>query len=493
MKMPKEQGPFHIVGIGGIGMSAIAHVMLEVGYKVQGSDLSDSMNLKRLGEMGARTFVGHAAENIDEAGAVVISTAVKPGNPERDEALKRGIPVIRRAEVLTELMRHYATISVSGTHGKTTITSLTAHVLVKGGIDPTVITGGIVNEWASNARIGKGEWMVVEADESDGTFLKLPTQVGIISNIDPEHLDHYGDFDTLKQAFATFVDNIPFYGLVVAGIDNENVRTIVENHKGGMNRRKVLTYGEHIDADLRLLNLSGADGFAVFDVALGSNVPGGERQLAGVRVPLPGVHNASNALASMAVALELGMSDAQIMEALENFGGVYRRFTRAGEWNHVAIYDDYAHHPVEISNVLKAARSVTTGKVIAVKQPHRYTRVADLFDEFAACFGEADKVIVAPVYEAGEKPIEGISHGSLAEAIRKTGHEAVYTVEGQEDLTNFLGREIEPGDLVICLGAGDISRWAHALPVELEKSFPNANKAFVGEVSANQTSSKESA
>ncbi|MCF6198640.1 MAG: UDP-N-acetylmuramate--L-alanine ligase [Hyphomicrobiaceae bacterium] len=493
MRMPKEQGPFHIVGIGGIGMSAIAHVMLELGYEVQGSDLSDSMNLKRLEEMGATTFVGHAAENIDKAGCVIISTAVKPGNPERDEALKRGIPVIRRAEVLTELIRHYANISVTGTHGKTTITSLTAHVLVQGGIDPTVITGGIVNDWASNARIGKGEWMVVEADESDGTFLKLPSQIGIIANIDPEHLDYYGDFDTLKEAFSTFVDKIPFYGLVVAGIDNENVRTIVENHKGGMNRRQVLTYGEHIDADLRLENLRGADGYAVFDVALGSNVPRGERRLEGVRLPLPGVHNASNALASMAVALELGMSDEKIMQSLENFGGVYRRFTRIGDWNGVAFYDDYAHHPVEIENVLKAARSITKGRVIAVKQPHRYSRVADLFDEFAACFGEADKVIVAPVYEAGEKPIEGITHGALAEAIRKTGHEAVYTVEGQEDLTIFLGREIEPGDLVICLGAGDISRWGHALPVDLEKSFPGGNKASAGKASSNETVSKESA
>ena len=473
MRMPRELGPFHIVGIGGIGMSAIAHVMLELDYDVQGSDLNDSPNLKRLNEMGAKTFVGHAPQNIDNAGCIIISSAVKPGNPERDEALKRGIPVIRRVEALTELMRHYATISVTGTHGKTTITSLTAHVLVEGDIDPTVVTGGIVNDWASNARIGKGDWMVVEADESDGTFLKLPTQIGIVSNIDPEHLDHYGDFDTLKEAFATFVNNIPFYGLVVAGIDNEHVRVIVENDRGGMNRRHVLTYGEHVDADLRLENLRGADGYAVFDVALGSRIKGGERRLEGVRLPLPGVHNASNALASMAVALELGMSDEKIVSALENFGGVYRRFTRAGSWNKVAIFDDYAHHPVEIANVLKAARSVTSGRVIVVKQPHRYTRVSDLFDDFAGCFGEADKVIVAPIYEAGEKPIEGITHGALAEAIRKTGHAHVYTVEGQEDLTTFLGGEIKSGDLVICLGAGDISRWAHALESNLGKAFPD--------------------
>ena len=472
MRMPKRLGPFHIVGIGGIGMSAIAHVMLELGYEVQGSDLADSMNLKRLQEMGAKTFVGHAPENIDNAGCVVISSAVKPGNPERDEALKRGIPVIRRVEVLTELMRHYATISVTGTHGKTTITSLTAHVLDKGGIDPTVITGGIVNDWASNARIGQGEWMVVEADESDGTFLKLPSQVGIIANIDPEHLDHYGDFDALKEAFATFVGNIPFYGLVVAGIDNEHVHKIAESYRGSMNRRHLLTYGEHVDADLRLENLHGADGFAVFDVALGPRIKGGERRLEGLKLPLPGVHNASNALASMAVALELGMSDEQIAEAFENFGGIYRRFTRAGVWNKVTIFDDYAHHPVEIENVLKAARSVTQGRVIAVKQPHRYTRVADLFDDFAGCFGEADMVIVAPVYEAGEEPIEGVSHVTLAQAIGKTGHKSVQTIEGQEELTALLGGVVQPGDLVICLGAGDISRWAHALPANLTKSFP---------------------
>ncbi len=472
MKMPRELGPFHIVGIGGIGMSAIAHIMLELDYKVQGSDLADSKNLKRLGEMGATTFVGHAPENIDNAGCVVISSAVKPGNPERDEALKRGIPVIRRVEVLTELMRHYATISVTGTHGKTTITSLTAHVLEQGGIDPTVITGGIVNDWDSNARIGKGDWMVVEADESDGTFLKLPTQVGIISNIDPEHLDHYGDFETLKEAFATFVGNIPFYGLVVAGIDNEHVHKIAQSYRGAMNRRHLLTYGEHVDADLRLENLHGADGFAIFDVALSPRIKGGERRLEGLRLPLPGVHNASNALASMAVALELGMSDEQVAAAFENFGGIYRRFTRAGVWNKVAIYDDYAHHPVEIANVLKAARSVTQGRVIAVKQPHRYTRVADLFDEFAACFKEADTVIMAPVYEAGEAPIEGVTHKTLADAVRATGHGHVEVIAGQEELTQMLGQMVQPGDLVICLGAGDISRWAHALPRALTKAFP---------------------
>ncbi len=476
MKMPKGLGPFHIVGIGGIGMSAIAHVMLQLGYEVQGSDMSDSMNLKRLNELGAKTFVGHAPENIDNAGCVVISSAVKPGNPERDEALKRGVPVIRRVEVLTELMRHYATISVTGTHGKTTITSLTAHVLVEGGIDPTVITGGIVNDWGSNARYGKGNWMVVEADESDGTFLKLPTQVGIISNIDPEHLDHYGDFDTLKEAFATFVGNIPFYGLVVAGIDNEHVAKIAKSYRGSMNRRHLLTYGEHEDADLRLENLHGADGFAVFDVALGKRIKGGERRIEGLKLPLPGVHNASNALASMAVALELGMSDEKIAAAFENFGGIFRRFTRAGVWNKVAVYDDYAHHPVEISNVLKAARSVTTGRVIAVKQPHRYTRVADLFDEFASCFAEADEVIMAPIYEAGEAPIEGVTHKTLAQAIIKTGHQNVSTIEGQEELTAKIGEMVEPGDLVICLGAGDISQWAHALPANLTKAFSDQSE-----------------
>ncbi len=473
MKMPGALGPFHIVGIGGIGMSAIAHIMLELGYRVQGSDLTDSRNLKRLGEMGATTFVGHAPENIDNAGCVVISSAVKPGNPERDEALKRGIPVIRRVEVLTELMRHYATISVTGTHGKTTITSLTAHVLEQGGIDPTVIAGGIVNDWDSNARIGrKGGWMVVEADESDGTFLKLPTQIGIISNIDKEHLDYYHDFDTLKEAFATFVGNIPFYGMVVAGIDNPHVRKIAESYRGAMNRRHLLTYGEHPDADLRLENLHGADGFAIFDVALGPAVKGGERRLKGLKLPLPGVHNASNALASMAVALELGMSDGQVVAALENFGGVYRRFTRVGVWNRVAIYDDYAHHPVEIANVLKAARSVTQGRVIAVKQPHRYSRVADLFDDFAGCFREADAVIVAPVYEAGESPIEGITHETLAKAIKDRGHGHVVTIPGEEALAGVLGEMVAPGDLVICLGAGDISKWAHALPANLVKSFP---------------------
>jgi len=469
MRMPRELGPFHIVGIGGIGMSAIAHVMIQLGYRVQGSDLTDGVNLHRLRELGARTFVGHAPENIEGAGCLIISSAVKPGNPELEAALALGVPVIRRVEVLTELMRHYSTVSATGTHGKTTITSLTAHLLVKGGIDPTVITGGIVNEWASNARIGKGEWMVVEADESDGTFLKLPSQIGIISNIDPEHLDHYGDFSTLKEAFGTFIDNIPFYGLVVAGIDNEYVRAIVNRQRGGMNRRRLLTYGEHAESDLRLENLRGADGFAIFDVELGRDVTGGARRLEGVRVPLPGVHNASNALASMAVAFELGMTDEQVRTALENFGGVYRRFTRVGDWHGTAIYDDYAHHPVEIANVLKAARSVTEGRVIVVKQPHRYTRVSDLFDEFSTCFEEADMVIMAPIYEAGEQPLEGITHTALAEAVRTQGHKEVHTIPGIEAMASFLAGRVQPGDLVICLGAGDVSRWAHALPMDLDR------------------------
>ncbi len=478
MEMPRDLGPFHIVGIGGIGMSAIAQIMLELGYDVQGSDLKDSPNLKRLQKLGARTFVGHVPENIDSAGCVVISSAVKPGNPELDEARKRGVPIIRRAEVLAELMRHYATISVTGTHGKTTITSLTAHVLVAGGIDPTVITGGIVNDWRSNARVGKRDdkWMVVEADESDGTFLKLPTQVGIISNIDPEHLDHYGSFDALKEAFATFVGNIPFYGLVVAGIDNRHVHKIVDRYRGSWNRRKLLTYGRHKDADLRLENLQGQDGFAVFDVVLGSRVKGGKRCLEGLKLPLPGLHNASNALASMAVALELGMSDEQIAAAFEDFGGVFRRFTRVGVWNRVAIFDDYAHHPVEIANVLAAARSVTTGRVIAVKQPHRYSRLGDLFDEFAGCFKDADIVIVAPVYEAGEAPREGISHTSLARAIEAKGHGSVFEIAGQDELTTLLGGLVEPGDLVIFLGAGDISRWAKDLPDNLIRVFPEGPK-----------------
>lgn len=469
MRMPRELGPFHIVGLGGIGMSAIAHVMLRLGYDVQGSDQNDGVNLRRLGEMGVKTFVGHVPENIDGAGCLIISSAVKPGNPELEAALALGVPVIRRVEALTELMRHYATVSVTGTHGKTTTTSLAAHILVEGGIDPTVIAGGIINDWASNARIGKGDWMVVEADESDGTFLKLPSQIGIVTNIDPEHLDYYGDFHTLKEAFSTFIGNIPFYGLVVAGIDNDHVRGIVARQKGDMNRRRMLTYGVHEDADLRLENLRGANGFSVFDAVLSKDVKGGARRLDGVRLPLPGVHNASNALAAMAVAFELGLSDEQVLASLASFGGVYRRFTRVGEWHGATIYDDYGHHPVEISSVLKAARGVTAGRLIAVKQPHRYTRVSDLFDEFSSCFRDADLVVMAPIYAAGEKPLEGITHQTLAEAVRVQGGKEVHTIEGQEDLTAFLAENARSGDIIVCLGAGDISRWAHALPVNLDR------------------------
>jgi UDP-N-acetylmuramate--alanine ligase len=477
--MPRELGPFHIVGIGGIGMSAIAHVMLRLGYEVQGSDQNDGVNMRRLSEMGVKTFVGHAPENIDGAGCLIISSAVKAGNPELEAALALGIPVVRRVEALTELMRHYATVSVTGTHGKTTTTSLTAHLLVEGGIDPTVIAGGIINDWASNARIGKGDWMVVEADESDGTFLKLPTQIGVATNIDPEHLDHYGDFHTLKEAFATFIDNVPFYGLVVAGTDNDHIRTIVERQRGGMNRRRMLTYGFRSDADLRIENLRGANGYSVFDAVLSSEVKGGARRLEGVRLPLPGAHNASNALASMAVAFELGLSDRQVLTALASFGGVYRRFTRVGEWHGFTIYDDYGHHPVEIANVLKAARTVTTGRLIAVKQPHRYTRVSDLFDEFANCFADADLVVMAPIYAAGEPPLDGITHTALAEAIRAQGGKEVHVISGQEDLTAFLAHHARAGDLVVCLGAGDISRWAHALPVNLDR-FAAGEAGFEG-------------
>ncbi len=468
MRMPQNIGPFHIVGIGGIGMSAIAETLLGLGYNVQGSDQNDSANVQRLIKKGARILIGHAPENIDGVQFVIISTAVKAGNPEMEAARAQGIPVIRRAEILAEIMRLYSTISVTGTHGKTTTTSMTSSLLEAGGIDPSVITGGIVESWGTNARTGLAEgWMVVEADESDGTFLKLPTTIGIITNLDPEHLDHYGTFTKLKEAFATFFDNIPFYGLAVMCIDHPEVRALYENHREERSKKRVLTYGFADDADLRLSNYASKNGKSTFDVAFSERVPGGVRSLDGLVLPIPGKYNASNALAAMAVALELGLSDDVIRSGLEGFGGVSRRFSFRGDWQGVQIYDDYAHHPVEIESVLGAAKDTAVGKVIAIMQPHRYTRLEDLFEEFGKCCSNADYVAVLPVYEAGEKPIVGINHISLCQKIEENGHKNVTALENQDALTVFLAETASQDDLVICLGAGSISQWAQDLPQRL--------------------------
>ncbi|SDF44270.1 UDP-N-acetylmuramate--L-alanine ligase [Sulfitobacter delicatus] len=455
-KLPTDVGPIHFVGIGGIGMSGIAEVLLNHGYRVQGSDLKATKITVRLAELGAKIFEGQAAENIDGAAVIVVSSAIKPGNAELDEARRRGLPVVRRAEMLAELMRLKSNIAVAGTHGKTTTTTMVAELLVAGGIDPTVINGGVIHAYGSNARMGQGEWMVVEADESDGTFNRLPATIAIVTNIDPEHMEHWGDFDTLRQGFLNFVSNIPFYGLAVCCIDHPEVQSLV----GKITDRRVLTYGFNVQADVRAVGLHYKDGVAHFDVHLQTE----GLVIEGCALPMPGDHNVSNALAAVAVSRHLGMSGEQIRAALGSFGGVNRRFTRVGEVDGVTIIDDYGHHPVEIAAVLKAARQASKGRVIAVHQPHRYSRLHHHFDEFCACFNDADVVGIADVYAAGEDPIPGADRDGLVDGLIQHGHRRAFAVEDAEALTQLVRREAQPGDIVVCLGAGTISTWANELP-----------------------------
>ncbi len=467
MEMPRDIGTIHILGIGGIGMSAIAEILHAKGFTVQGSDQKDSANVRRLRAKGIRVFVGHDAINLVGARFVVISTAVKNGNPELEAARAKGLPIIRRAEMLAELMRLYSTVSVTGTHGKTTTTSLIAHLFTAASLDPTVITGGIINEWGSNARLGQGKWMVVEADESDGTFTKLPSDIGVVTNIDPEHLDYFKTVENMHREFEAFFRNIPFYGLTVTCIDHPVVAAMIDRLKLRADGRRLLTYGIAEGADLRLDDVRFDGQTTLFDATLGARVVGGARRIEGWRIPIPGHHNALNALAAVAVATEAGLSDERIRDAIASFSGVKRRFQRTGTWNGVDIYDDYGHHPIEIAAVLKAARPGTKGRVFAVVEPHRYSRVKSLFDEFATCFSDADAVIVAPLYSAGEPPLEGISSHSLAEGIRDKGHPSVAAIDSAADIAPLLRRYARPGDIVVCLGAGNSTEWAHALPGEL--------------------------
>ncbi|HMB13501.1 MAG TPA: UDP-N-acetylmuramate--L-alanine ligase [Roseovarius sp.] len=458
-KLPMDVGPIHFVGIGGIGMSGIAEVLINHGYEVQGSDLKSTPITERLKGMGACIFTGQRPENLDGAEVVVISSAIKPGNAELDEARRQGLPVVRRAEMLAELMRLKSNIAVAGTHGKTTTTTLVAELLVKGGIDPTVINGGIIHAYGSNARMGQGEWMVVEADESDGTFNRLPATIAIVTNIDPEHMEHWGDFDRLRQGFHDFLSNIPFYGLAVCCTDHPEVQALV----GRISDRRVLTYGFNAQADVRAVNLRYEKGVAHFDVALQAE----GRMIEGCSLPMPGDHNVSNALSAVAVARHLGMKRDEIRAALASFGGVNRRFTRVGEVDGVTVIDDYGHHPVEIAAVLRAARQATTGRVIAVHQPHRYSRLSSLFEDFCGCFNEADVVGIAEVYAAGEDPIPGASRDDLVAGLIRHGHRHAVALDSEEDLERLVRETAKPGDMVVCLGAGTISAWANALPGRL--------------------------
>jgi UDP-N-acetylmuramate--alanine ligase len=466
---PDQAGLFHIVGIGGIGMSAIAEVMHTRGYRVQGSDLKDCANLERLRAHGIACLIGHDPANVDGAAHLVISSAVKPGNPEFEAAKERGIPIIRRAEMLAELMRPCATVSITGTHGKTTTTSLIADLFKCAELDPTVIAGGIINGWGTNARIGRGEWMVVEADESDGTFLKLPTQIGVVTNIDPEHMDYWPSLEALHQSFLQFIEAIPFYGLAVACIDHPVVRELLAKLGGAANGRRTLTYGVARDADIRLVNVRPDHNRITFDADLGPAVKGGARKLEDLTLPILGHYNALNALGALAAATEAGVGDEVIRATFAAFSGVKRRFSRVGEWRGVAVYDDYAHHPVEIAAVLRAARMAGKGRIIAVLQPHRYTRLQSLFNEFSACLDDADIVVVTPVYSAGEAPIPGIDRDELESGLRRHGHPHVLIVDDAEGLVEAVASVAKSGDVVIGLGAGTITDWINALPKNLAR------------------------
>ena len=465
--LPLDIGLIHFVGIGGIGMSGIAEVLHNLGYPVQGSDIAESANTRRLNDLGIKVAIGHRADNIANAQVIVVSSAVKKDNPEVMAARARLLPVVRRAEMLGELMRLKWSIAVGGTHGKTTTTSLVAAMLDTGGLDPTVINGGIINAYGTNARLGGGDWMVVESDESDGSFLRLPATIAIVTNVDPEHLDHYGTFDALREAFVRFVENIPFYGFAVLCSDHPEVQALIPR----VADRRIVTYGIGANADVRAINLrldrSGAD----FDVMVEHRTTNESRIISGLRLPMFGQHNVQNALAAIAVAQEMGLSDDIIRRALGSFAGVKRRFTKTGEAHGITVIDDYGHHPVEIAAVLRAARQAYggSGRVIAVMQPHRYSRLASLKNEFATCFSDADAVIIADVYAAGEAPIEGVNRDMLVNLAQRAGHRDVTPLGAPGDLPGLIWQAAQPGDVVVCLGAGNITAWAHALPGQIQQ------------------------
>jgi UDP-N-acetylmuramate--alanine ligase len=465
--LPLDIGLIHFVGIGGIGMSGIAEVLHNLGYKVQGSDLADGANTRRLADLGIKIHIGHRADNVGAAQVVVVSSAVKKDNPEVLAARARFVPVVRRAEMLGELMRLKWSIAVGGTHGKTTTTSMVASMLDAGGLDPTVINGGIINAYGTNARIGSGDWMVVESDESDGSFLRLPATIAVVTNVDPEHLDHYGTFDALRDAFVRFVENIPFYGFAVLCVDHPEVQALIPR----VADRRIITYGLGVNADVRALNLKLDRGGANFDVQVDNRATNVSRTIVDLRLPMFGQHNVLNALAAVAVAAEMGLPDETIRRALAGFAGVKRRFTKTGEAHGITVIDDYGHHPVEIAATLRAARQSYggTGRVIAVMQPHRYTRLGALRDEFATCFVDADTVLIADVYAAGETPIAGVNRDMLVSLVQRAGHRDAHALQGPGDLPGLIWQMARPGDVVVFLGAGNITAWAHALPGQLQQ------------------------
>ncbi len=468
-RVPYDIGTIHFIGIGGIGMSGIAEIMHNLGYRVQGSDAADNANVKRLRANGVPIAIGHAPENLGDAVVVVYSSAVKAGNVEFDAARARKLPMVRRAEMLAEIMRLKNCVAVAGTNGKTTTTTLIAALLDAGGLDPTVVNGGIINAYGTNARLGAGEWVVVEADESDGTFLRLPATIAVVTNIDPDHLDYFGSFEKLREAFQRFVENVPFYGFAVLCLDHPEVQAMV----GRIVDRRLITYGTSPQADVRATGITFSEGAARFDVTILDRRSGREMQMPDVVLPMPGEHNVQNALAAIAVAHALGIGEEKIREALTRFAGVKRRFTRVGQWHGAAIIDDYAHNPFKIAAAIKAARQAYTGPIIAVVQPHRYTRLRDTFEQFSTCLYEADTAIIAPVYPAGEQPIPGIDRDAYADSLRAHGHRHVLTLDTPTDLARVVAPLARPGGAIVCLGAGSISHWA----ADLERALNDLEAA----------------
>ncbi|HEY2444410.1 MAG TPA: UDP-N-acetylmuramate--L-alanine ligase [Rhizomicrobium sp.] len=464
-RVPFDIGTIHFIGIGGIGMSGIAEIMRNLGYRVQGSDAMENANVRRLRALGIQVAQGHAPENLGDAMVVVYSSAVKPGNVEFDAARARKLPLVRRAEMLAEIMRLKNCVAVAGTNGKTTTTTLIAALFDAGGLDPTVVNGGVINAYGTNARLGAGEWVVVEADESDGTFLRLPATIAVVTNIDPDHLDYYGTFERMRDAFQRFVENVPFYGFAVLCLDHPEVRAMV----GRMEDRRLITYGMSPQADVRATNLAGSDGGAQFDATILDRRTGQQIFLPQLSLPMPGEHNVQNALAAIAVASALGIGADRIREALARFAGVKRRFSRVGEWNGAAIIDDYAHNPFKIAAALKAARQAYAGPIVAVVQPHRYTRLRDTFEQFSTCLHDADTAIVAPVYAAGEQPLPGIDRDAYAASLRAHGHRNVLIIDGADDLPLLLADLAKPGGAIVCLGAGSITQWAAGLESALQR------------------------
>ncbi|HEY6578120.1 MAG TPA: UDP-N-acetylmuramate--L-alanine ligase [Rhizomicrobium sp.] len=464
-RVPFDLGTIHFIGIGGIGMSGIAEIMHNLGYRVQGSDAVENANVRRLRALGIAVASGHDAGNIGDAVVVVYSSAVRAGNVEFEAARARKLPLVRRAEMLAEIMRLKRCVAVAGTNGKTTTTTLIAALLDAGGLDPTVVNGGIINAYGTNARLGAGEWVVVEADESDGTFLRLPATASVVTNIDPDHLDYYGSFERLREAFQRFVENVPFYGFAVLCLDHPEVQAMV----GRIENRRLITYGFNPQADVRASNIGFSEGAAHFDVSIVGRRTGEETRLPDIVLPMPGEHNVQNALAAIAVAHELRIDLARIREGLTRFAGVKRRFTRVGEWNGAAIIDDYAHNPFKIAAALKAARQAYAGPIVAIVQPHRYTRLRDTFEQFSTCLHEADTAIVAPVYAAGEQPIAGVDRDAYANSLRAHGHRDVRVIDGPADLSPLVAELARPGGVIVFLGAGSITQWAAGLEAALER------------------------